>query len=62
MLDHPRDYWSARLVEEQLATNPALDAELWMDRMDGYVVNGCAFDLEENEDQMRCVSAPVRRT
>ena len=28
--------------------------------MRGYVTTGRAFDLEENEDQIRCVAAPVR--
>ncbi len=28
--------------------------------MDGYVAAGRAFDLEENEDQIRCVAAPIR--
>ena len=25
-----------------------------------YAKRGCAFDLEENEDRIRCVAAPVR--
>jgi DNA-binding IclR family transcriptional regulator len=28
--------------------------------MNGYVAEGCAFDLEENEDQIRCVAGPIR--
>jgi DNA-binding IclR family transcriptional regulator len=28
--------------------------------MRGYATKGYAFDLEENEDQIRCVAAPVR--
>lgn len=32
----------------------------WMKRMREYVKRGCAFDLEENEDRIRCVAAPVR--
>ena len=32
----------------------------WMRRMRDYAGNGCAFDLEENEDRIRCVAAPVR--
>ena len=32
----------------------------WMRRMREYAKLGCAFDLEENEDRIRCVAAPVR--
>jgi DNA-binding IclR family transcriptional regulator len=32
----------------------------WLARMRGYVQAGYAFDLEENEDQIRCIAAPVR--
>jgi DNA-binding IclR family transcriptional regulator len=33
---------------------------VWLERMRGYASKGYAFDLEENEDQIRCVAAPVR--
>lgn len=33
---------------------------LWFDRMRAYAQAGHAFDLEENEDLIRCVAAPVR--
>jgi DNA-binding IclR family transcriptional regulator len=32
----------------------------WMRRMRDYARNGYTFDLEENEDRIRCVAAPVR--
>ena len=32
----------------------------WLERMRDYGKNGYAFDLEENEDQIRCVAAPIR--
>ncbi len=32
----------------------------WLERMRDYAKNGYAFDLEENEDQIRCVAAPIR--
>ncbi|MCX7282160.1 MAG: IclR family transcriptional regulator, partial [Alphaproteobacteria bacterium] len=32
----------------------------WMRRMREYALLGYAFDLEENEDRIRCVAAPVR--
>jgi DNA-binding IclR family transcriptional regulator len=32
----------------------------WLERMRDYAKNGHAFDLEENEDQIRCVAVPIR--
>ena len=32
----------------------------WMRRMRDYAKHGYTFDLEENEDRIRCVAAPVR--
>ncbi len=32
----------------------------WLKRMRDYAKNGYTFDLEENEDRIRCVAAPVR--
>jgi DNA-binding IclR family transcriptional regulator len=32
----------------------------WVARMRGYAQAGYAFDLEENEDQIRCIAAPIR--
>lgn len=32
----------------------------WLARMRDYAGRGCAFDLEENEPDVRCVAAPVR--
>lgn len=33
---------------------------VWLERMRSYQQKGYAFDLEENEDQIRCVAAPIR--
>lgn len=60
MLDHNREYWLARFAEDQAAGAPSADQNAWLRRMDGYVDAGRAFDLEENEDQIRCVAAPIR--
>jgi DNA-binding IclR family transcriptional regulator len=32
----------------------------WLKRMRSYARSGFAFDMEENEDRIRCVAAPVR--
>lgn len=32
----------------------------WLERMRDYARSGYAFDLGENEDQIRCVAAPIR--
>jgi DNA-binding IclR family transcriptional regulator len=34
--------------------------EEWLKRMREYAKTGHAFDLEENEDRIRCVAAPIR--
>ncbi|HEU0066671.1 MAG TPA: IclR family transcriptional regulator [Sphingomonas sp.] len=60
MLDHPAAFWRERFVADQAGGAPAADPAVWTDRMKGYVAAGCAYDLEENEDQIRCVAAPVR--
>jgi DNA-binding IclR family transcriptional regulator len=60
MLDHPPEYWAARFAAEQEAGVPAANAAVWRERMRSYAEAGRAFDLEENEDQIRCVAAPVR--
>jgi DNA-binding IclR family transcriptional regulator len=60
MLDHKADYWQARFAQDQAAGAPKADPELWHARMAGYVKDGRAYDLEENEDQIRCVAAPIR--
>jgi DNA-binding IclR family transcriptional regulator len=33
---------------------------IWLERMRHYKSKGYAFDLEENEDRIRCVAAPIR--
>jgi DNA-binding IclR family transcriptional regulator len=37
-----------------------VDFSLWLKRMRDYAQNGYTFDLEENEDRIRCVAAPIR--
>jgi DNA-binding IclR family transcriptional regulator len=37
-----------------------VDKAAWLARMAGYSQTGYALDLEENEDRIRCVAAPIR--
>ncbi|WP_322965417.1 IclR family transcriptional regulator [Sphingomonas fuzhouensis] len=60
MLDDDARVWSQRFEEERGGDPNAPDYALWVERMRGYVGLGCAYDLEENEDQIRCVAAPIR--
>ncbi len=36
------------------------DLKAWLDVMKAYSEEGCALDLDENEDRIRCVAAPIR--
>lgn len=38
----------------------AVSETAWLRRMRDYAKHGYTFDLEENEDRIRCVAAPVR--
>jgi DNA-binding IclR family transcriptional regulator len=37
-----------------------VDFSLWLKRMRDYATQGYTFDLQENEDLIRCVAAPIR--
>lgn len=60
ILDHAPQWWAQRFSQDQAQGAPKADAETWLLRMGRYAQGGYAHDLEENEDQIRCVSAPVR--
>jgi DNA-binding IclR family transcriptional regulator len=60
MVDHSPAYWKERFAADQAAGSPPADPAVWHERMLGYASCGRAFDLEENEDQIRCVAAPIR--
>jgi len=44
----------------QSGSNRRPDKAMFLQRMVRYAAGGFAFDLEENEQSIRCVSAPVR--
>ena len=54
-----RDYYRA---ERQVAQQYEVSINSWLRRMREYSKLGYAFDLEENEDRIRCVAAPIRDT
>jgi DNA-binding IclR family transcriptional regulator len=56
LLDEGAADWDACFAAEQ----PGGDAAAWQQRMADYAACGHAFDLEENEDRIRCVAAPLR--
>lgn len=59
MLDHSPDYWRERFGDRASGI-PHIAFDQWEEWMNDYVAAGRAFDLEENEDQIRCVAAPIR--
>lgn len=55
--DQLREYYN---YEARLGARYGVKLSVWLERMRDYAGKGYAFDLEENEDLIRCVSAPVR--
>ena len=67
ILDLDEDAWLELFRAERNDTGRSsarrraeISQQEWLARMRGYVQAGYAFDLEENEDQIRCIAAPVR--
>lgn len=60
LLDTIERDWRKLFKDDDPAERRRIDYALWLERMEGYVMRGYAFDLEENEDQIRCVAAPIR--
>ena len=46
--------------ESALWPGYGVNEAIWLERMRHYKATGYAFDLEENEDRIRCVAAPIR--
>lgn len=60
LLDDAATNWERLFAADRERGAPQADYGVWLDRMHGYVGAGRAYDLEENEDLIRCVAAPVR--
>jgi DNA-binding IclR family transcriptional regulator len=60
LLDDEAPHWQALFAVDHADGPLRINYEAWADRMRGYVEAGRAFDLEENEDLIRCVAAPIR--
>lgn len=59
ILDKTEAEWIDFYAEPDAKFDSAARA-VWLERMRSYAQKGYAFDLEENEDQIRCVAAPIR--
>ncbi len=46
--------------EQDIWPDYRVDLHTWLERMKVYAERGYAYDLEENEDRIRCVAAPIR--
>ncbi|MGF7148820.1 DNA-binding IclR family transcriptional regulator [Sphingomonas zeicaulis] len=60
LLDDREPHWRRLYDADHEAGDVKIAYDVWLDRMKGYVEAGRTFDLEENEDQIRCVAAPIR--
>ena len=60
ILDLDEDAWVELFRTERGERRTPMNLPEWLERMRQYVRAGYAFDLEENEDQIRCIAAPIR--
>jgi DNA-binding IclR family transcriptional regulator len=60
LLDHDEESWKNFFRAAYTTQRTPIPMQEWLSRMRGYAQAGYAFDLEENEDQVRCVAAPIR--
>jgi len=59
ILDLSEERWRELFKKEAGGAARGSTLAVWLERMRGYARDGHAFDLEENEDQVRCVAAPI---
>jgi DNA-binding IclR family transcriptional regulator len=61
LLDSSRDEWRTHFDNESgKGHHPPAAFQNWVEQMRKYQAGGFSFDLEENEDRVRCVGAPIR--
>jgi DNA-binding IclR family transcriptional regulator len=61
ILDATEQQWREYYDQEsRLGNRYDVPLDEWLKRMREYAKHGHAFDLEENEDRIRCVAAPIR--
>lgn len=60
LLDETEAQWLEMFDAEERHAPSSLGRDIWLERMRSYAATGHAFDLEENEDRIRCVAAPIR--
>jgi DNA-binding IclR family transcriptional regulator len=60
VLDETEERWRELYRREGPRSAHGPDEEQWIAWMRDYAKRGVAYDLEENEDRIRCVAAPIR--
>lgn len=60
LLDDQESRWRELFLYDQSSGSPKADYDVWLARMKSYVAAKRTYDLEENEDYIRCVAAPIR--
>lgn len=60
LLDEAPDRWLKLFADDRASSPSSESREAWLKRMHSYAEAGYALDLEENEDMIRCVAAPIR--
>jgi DNA-binding IclR family transcriptional regulator len=60
ILDEDETRWKELWALDNPKARKGVTYAAWRERMVDYAANGYAFDLEENEDRIRCIAAPIR--